>query len=226
MTIDHRNERNEFEEIKTFLDSSVNSSQDKYKTTEIWIEETMKYNMMNCVVVLNKDFSASEKQHDDAIAKSKGLEVISTPLTEIKNDDLLYRFQSQISKIDKQKRIAFQIAELTMSLDDVSSSDYETANNLENEADSGVEDTSKWDSGVTIKEENISQQKQQNNSSDRKDWLMDMMKLHTTTNAKSMDMSDREDCIIIKVAPAKFGNRALDRNNLQNILKESCRSNL
>ncbi len=84
MTIEEYN-FSEFEELKMYMDSCI--TRDKQISIEKWINESIEYNSFT------NSITTEERESGNAFS----LEIIncfcSTPLVEMRNDDLVYRFQ-------------------------------------------------------------------------------------------------------------------------------------
>jgi len=96
-----------------------------------------------------------------------------------------------------------------------------------------LEETCKWNTGHKIRKNSknvpiINRKLGVKLPQDRKEWLMDYIKCQTKKQKNQSAEINRDDCIIIKFTPPKFGSQKHfnSKLNFQNLLHEGFKNNL
>lgn len=228
MTVDYTNQ-NEFQRIKSYLDEKSIEKSSRNDLTENWILDTIKHYSNNNISFEQEDF---RPENQVSINASNNFRIgrcdkpnlfCSTPLVQLKNQDLISRFESAYSVISYKLK-----AQQSGYLDESEVSWHKTKDNENNKTketqslieDSGVEE----DDNFVLRLDNTTQLVSQSpcavkKSEEPRDWLRDYLLQHAAESNEQKKINDNK--IVIKVKPMPSSS-ICKRLNLQTILKKKC----
>lgn len=223
MTVDYSN-RNDFERIKNYLDENSIEMSSKSDLTENWILDTIRhYNDNNIsydseeTILDNKELESNAIDHTQIGRFDVPSFFCSTPLLQLKNQDLVNRFESAYSEITNRIKAQCQYLEDLDSFDDIKDNEDDRSRNTQSLIDDTIveeNDTVKLDHTISNL---ITPEPSYSNFS--RNWLKDYLMQHSTDLSQREKNRKTDDCIVIKLKPALKSN-VCKRINLQTIVKE------